>query len=373
LARRRGRAVTAFPYLTRACELAQRGLGSTSPNPPVGAVIVRDGRTLGEGYHHVHGAPHAEVEALADARAGGHDVRGATLFVSLEPCNHHGRTPPCTEAIISAGIARVLIGTADPNPKTNGAGVARLRASGIEVELLDDGWSRELIEQFAHAIRSPRPYLTLKMAASLDGYVAPKPGSHWLTSEQSRERVRELRYWHDAVMVGAGTARIDDPQLTVRPPHARQRDYARVIVCEDHAIPAGSRALLAEDGYARTILLAPAGVRSEFRDLEARAECIFVGNEDATQLDIGAALVAIKTAGITSVLCEGGPTLASALLAGRYVDRLVWLVAPVFLGNPEAVPVLAPGAARSLEGWEFGHPEHSGDDLLLTAKLRRNV
>lgn len=359
--------------MARACELAQRGLGSTSPNPPVGAVLVRDGQTLGEGYHHVRGAPHAEVEALADARAAGHNVRGATLYVSLEPCDHQGLTPPCTEAIINAGIARVVIGAPDPNPKTNGAGIARLRASNIEVEVLDDAWSRDLIEQFAHAIRSPRPYLTLKMAASLDGYVAPKPGSHWLTGAESRERVRELRCWHDAVMVGAGTARIDDPQLTVRPPHARQRQYARVIVCEDHAIPANSRALLAEDGYARTILLAPAGVRNEFRELEARAECIFVGNADAIQLDLGAALVALKAAGVTSVLCEGGPTLASALLSGRYVDRLVWLLAPVFLSNPEAVPVLAPGAAGSLEGWEFEPPERSGDDLLLTAKLRPNV
>ena len=291
----------------------------------------------------------------------------------LEPCNHHGKTPPCTDAIVSARIARVVIGAADPNPKTNGAGIARLRASGVEVELTDDSWSSALIEQFAHAICSPRPYLTLKMAASLDGYVAPKPGSHWLTGEQSRERVRELRYWHDAVMVGAGTARIDDPQLTVRPPHARQRPYARVIVCEDHAIPASSRALLAEDGYVRTILLAPSGVRAEFRELEPRAECIFVGDGDAIQLDLGAALVALKNAGISSVLCEGGPTLAAALLARRFVDRLVWLIAPVFLSGPEAVPVLARGSAASLDGWEFERAEPSGDDLLLTAKLRGDV
>ncbi|MGH7715170.1 MAG: bifunctional diaminohydroxyphosphoribosylaminopyrimidine deaminase/5-amino-6-(5-phosphoribosylamino)uracil reductase RibD [Vulcanimicrobiaceae bacterium] len=373
MAGRRGRAVAGFPYLARACELAQRGLGSTSPNPPVGAVVVRDGRTLGEGYHHVRGAPHAEVEAFARARARGIDVRGATMYVSLEPCNHHGTTPPCTDAIVAAGIARVIIGAADPNPKTDGAGIARLRASGVEVELIGDPWSRALIEQFARAIRSPRPYLSLKMAASIDGYVAPKPGSHWLTGKESRERVREMRYWHDAVMIGAGTARIDDPQLTVRPPHARQRPYARVIVCEDHAIPASSRALLAEDGYARTILLAPSGVRAEFAELEARAECIFIGGGDATQFDLGAALVALKDAGISSVLCEGGPTLAAALVAGGFVDRLIWLIAPVFLSGPEAVPVLAPGAAAGLEGWEFEAAEPSGDDLLLTANLRRNV
>ena len=334
---------------------------------------MRDGETLGEGYHHVRGAPHAEVEALAAASRAERDVRGSTLYVSLEPCNHHGATPPCTDAIVAAGISRVVIGAADPNPKTNGAGIERLRASGVEVTLLDDPWSGELVEQFRVAIRSQRPYVTLKMAASLDGYVAPKPGSHWLTGTQARERVRELRFWHDAVMVGAGTARIDDPLLTVRPPHARMRPYARVIVCEEHAIPSGSRVLLEEDGYARTILLAPAGARHEFAELEGRAECIFVGQNDAVRLDIGEALVALKTAGITSVLCEGGPTFAALLLAGGFVDRLVWLVAPVFLRNPHAVPALAGDLEGKLDDWRFERIERCGDDLLLMAKLGPDV
>jgi len=373
LARRRGRAVAFDPYLARACELAQRGLGSTSPNPPVGAVIVRGGVTLGEGYHHVRGAPHAEVEAIADARAHGHDVGGATLYVSLEPCNHHGTTPPCTDAIVAAGIAQVVIGTEDPNPKTNRGGIERLRASGISVALIDDAWSRDLIEQFAVSIRSPRPYVTLKMAASLDGYVAPKPGSHWLTGPQARERVRELRFWHDAVMIGAGTARIDDPQLTVRPPHARMRPYARVIVCEDHAIPSSSHVLLEETGYARTILLAPAGARNEFRELQDRAECMFVGAADATRLDIGSGLVALKDAGISSVLCEGGPTIAALLLNAGFVDRLIWIVAPVRLENSEAVPALAGDLYEQIRARDFETVERSGDDLILTAKLGRHV
>jgi diaminohydroxyphosphoribosylaminopyrimidine deaminase / 5-amino-6-(5-phosphoribosylamino)uracil reductase len=336
-------------------------------------VIVRDGATLGEGYHHVRGAGHAEVEALAAATVSGHDVRGATLYVSLEPCNHHGRTPPCSEAIVAAGIERVVIGAADPNPKTNGGGIERLRASGIDATVIDDAWSRDLIEQFAVAIRSNRPYVTLKMAASLDGYVAPAPGSHWLTGAESRERVRELRYWHDAVMVGAGTARVDDPQLTVRPAHARNRPYTRVVVCEEHSIPPTSRVFISEDGYARTIVLAPAGARDEFRDLSDRAECIFVGSAGDMRLDIGAALIALKEVGISSVLCEGGPTFAGLLLAGGFVDRLVWLVAPVFLRNPEAVPALGSDVAGKVGGWHFERIERCGDDLLLTAKLGRNV
>src|SRR5579884_3487323 len=218
-------AVTERVYVARACELAQRGVGSTSPNPPVGAVLVRDGETLGEGYHRVRGGPHAEIEALDDARKNGKDPRGATLFVSLEPCNHHGLTPPCSEAIVAAGIARVVIGAPDPNPKTNAGGIARLREAGINAQIVHDAWAQRLIEPFSVAVRTARPYITLKMAASLDGYVAPKPGAHWLTGEVARERVRELRAAHDAVMVGAGTVRVDDPQLTVRPAHARRKPY----------------------------------------------------------------------------------------------------------------------------------------------------
>ncbi|MBV8151760.1 MAG: bifunctional diaminohydroxyphosphoribosylaminopyrimidine deaminase/5-amino-6-(5-phosphoribosylamino)uracil reductase RibD, partial [Candidatus Eremiobacteraeota bacterium] len=223
-------------YLDRARELAARGVGNTTPNPAVGAVIVRDGVTLGEGHHRVRGGPHAEVVALDEARRRGRDIRGATLFVTLEPCNHYGLTPPCSDAVVDSGIARAVVGVRDPNLKTKGEGIARLRTAGIAVDVVDDPQCAALIEPFSIAIRSRRPYVTLKMAASLDGYVAPRPGSFWLTSPASRERVRELRIAHDAVMVGAGTVRIDDPQLTVRPIHARRRPYARVIVCEDDAI-----------------------------------------------------------------------------------------------------------------------------------------
>jgi len=334
---------------------------------------VRDGATLGEGYHHVRGGAHAEVEALAAARAGGRDVRGATLYVSLEPCNHHGATPPCTEAIVAAGIARVVIGASDPNPKTNRTGIDHLRANGVDVELMDDAWARDLIEQFSISIRSNRPYITLKMAASLDGYVAPKPGSHWLTGAASRERVRELRFWHDAVMVGAGTARVDDPQLTVRPPHARRRAYARVIVCETDPISTNARIFESVEHYSRTIVLAPEGSRERFRELEEVAECVYVGGSDTQKLEPRAAMAALKAAGISSVLCEGGPTLAAALLGAGIVDRLIWFVAPVFLRTPEAVPALGAGPHPAIREWKFESVERSGDDLLLTAKLARNV
>jgi len=334
---------------------------------------VRDDATLGEGYHRVRGGPHAEAEALEQARASGYDARGATLFVSLEPCNHHGKTPPCTDAILAAGIERIVIGAADPNPKTNGGGIQRLRAAGLDVTLVDDARSRRLIEQFAVAIRCERPYVTLKMAASLDGYVAPKPGSHWLTGPESRERVRELRFQHDAVMVGAGTVRVDDPLLTVRPSHARRRQYARVIVCETEPVSKAARIFEELDEYARTIVLAPAGSRDLFRGLEDVAECLYVGSSDSKKLEPRDALPALKAAGISSILCEGGPTLAAALLGGGVVDRLVWFVAPVFLASPQAVPALGSSLSAALGDWTFETIERSGDDLLLTAKLARNV
>jgi len=195
-------------YLSRAYELARRGAGNTSPNPIVGAVVVANGEIAGEGFHHRAGEPHAEVNAL---EAAGDRARGATLYVSLEPCNHFGRTPPCSHAVADAGIARVVVGTFDPNPKTNEGGIAHLRGHGVDVEIADDDEARALIEPFAAAIRSERPFVTLKMAMSLDGYVSSRSGEvQWLTGEEARAFVRELRIEHDAVMVGAGTVRIDN-------------------------------------------------------------------------------------------------------------------------------------------------------------------
>ncbi|HEV2738104.1 MAG TPA: bifunctional diaminohydroxyphosphoribosylaminopyrimidine deaminase/5-amino-6-(5-phosphoribosylamino)uracil reductase RibD [Candidatus Elarobacter sp.] len=373
---RRGHAVDHDrSYLARAVELASRAVADAAPNPPVGCVVVRDGATLGEGWHHRAGEPHAEVEALRDARARGHDARGATAYVSLEPCNHHGRTPPCTEALIDAGIARVVIGALDPNPKTAGCGVQRLRDAGIAVDVVDDDAARALIERFRWTIAHELPYVTLKMAASFDGYVAPRPGEqHWLTGPLARERVRDLRIAHDAVMVGAGTVRIDDPLLTVRPHATRRKPYARVVVCETAAIPPQSRVFApppdAPPGaYRTTIVLAPAGARAAFATLEPVADVVYVGGDDVRTLDPGAALMALRERGISTVLCEGGPTLARRLLADGLVQRVVWLVAPALLRSETAVPALAGGDLPGSNGWRFDRIERVGDDMLLSADL----
>jgi diaminohydroxyphosphoribosylaminopyrimidine deaminase/5-amino-6-(5-phosphoribosylamino)uracil reductase len=355
--------------------LAARAIADAAPNPPVGAVLVRDGLTLGEGYHHRRGEPHAEVEALRAAQAAGHDTRGATAYVSLEPCDHVGRTGPCTQALLAAGIARVVVGARDPNPVASG-GIARLRAAGLAVDVADDAAGAALIERFAFTLTSPLPYVILKMAMSLDGAIAPRPGGTFaVTGPAARERVRDLRFAADAVMVGAGTIRIDDAQLTLRPHRTRRKPYTRVVVCETDTVPAHSRVFAPPAGappgaYAATIVLAPTGIRERFAPLAACADVVFVGDASAQTLDLRAAMVALRERGISSVLCEGGPTLAGRLLEQRLIARIAWFVAPRFLHTPQAVPVLA-GAdlTRAADGWRFDRVERLGEDMLLSARV----
>ncbi len=356
-------------------ELAARALGETAPNPPVGAVIVRDGRTLGEGWHHRKGEPHAEAEALRAAREAGEDVCGATMYVTLEPHDHESTMPPCSIAVIEAGIARVVVGALDPNLRTHGNGVARMRNAGVAVDVVDDPHSSALIERFAYTIDSVLPFVTLKMAMSLDGFVSPRPGTHRVTGEPARERVYDLRAEHDAVMVGAGTVRVDDPLLTMRPHRTRVKPYARVIVCETAPVPPDSRVLAPPAGappgsYRPTIVLAPAGLAAAFAPLAERCELLLAGQPGAQQLDLRAAMLALRGAGIASVLCEGGPTLAARLIAAGLVERVVWFVAPVLFAAPGAVPVLA-GADLSTfaNGWAFDEVERVGNDLMITARL----
>lgn len=337
---------------------------------------MRDGTTLGEGWHHRRGEQHAEAEALRDAFARGNDPRGATAYVSLEPCDHHGRTPPCSGALIDAGVARVVIGALDPNPKTAQAGVRRLREHGITVELSADDDAQRLIERFGWTIEADRPFVTLKLAASLDGYIASQAGvQQWLTGPLARERVRDLRIEHDAVMVGAGTIRVDDPQLTVRPHATRRKPYLRIVACETDAVPVTSRVLAPApdapgDAHARTIVLAPAGARERFAPLEPIADVVYVGDVAAHTLDLGAALTALRARDVSSVLCEGGPTLAGRLLAQGLVQRLLWFVAPALLRADGAVPALAGADLSARNGWRFDRIERVGDDMLLSANVR---
>jgi diaminohydroxyphosphoribosylaminopyrimidine deaminase/5-amino-6-(5-phosphoribosylamino)uracil reductase len=352
-------------YLARARELAARGIGNTAPNPPVGAVIVRDGETVGEGFHHEAGRDHAETIALAHA---GEAARGATLYVTLEPCAVAGRVPACAPRVRDSSLARIVIGTIDPNPKNAGLGSALLREAGMEVVVADDPGSLELIEIFAGSLRSDRPYVALKMAVSLDGAVAARPGvRERLSGDEEFQFVRDLRVAYDAVLVGSNTVRVDDPLLTVRPPHLRLRPFVRAVACRNETVEASSRVFATVENYRRTIVLVPAGRRDRFHNLAQVADVVSVGDARSTELDLGQALAALRASGVTSVLCEGGPALAAAALRDGVVDRFYWSIAPRLLANEHAVPALR-GAdlSQSTRALRFDPPRRLGDDVLLS-------
>jgi diaminohydroxyphosphoribosylaminopyrimidine deaminase/5-amino-6-(5-phosphoribosylamino)uracil reductase len=349
-------------YLERACELAERGRGNTSPNPCVGAVLVRDGVVIGEGYHHRAGLPHAEVEALKQAG----DARGATAYVSLEPCNHHGKTPPCSQALIDAGVTRVVIGARDPNPKAGG-GMATLLAHDVRVDYFDYPRASRLTTAFRAAVVRDRPYVTLKMAASRDGYGSAQPGFRTLlTGPEWGLFVRDLRIANDAVMVGAGTVRTDNPLLTVRPPHHRLQPYRRIVVCQEGLFEPDHLVFEPVDGYKPTIVIAPTGARENVADLNEVADVILVGPKGATELNLAEMLSGLRKRGFVSILCEGGPRLARALIEAKLVDRLYWATAPVELAAPDAVPALAGLDVESLPGFVVDGREQIGQDLMMT-------
>ncbi|MGA2395769.1 MAG: dihydrofolate reductase family protein [Candidatus Lustribacter sp.] len=280
---------------------------------------------------------------------------GATMYVTLEPHDHESTMPRCSVAVIEAGIARVVVGALDPNVRTHGQGVERLRGAGVAVDVVEDPASLALIERFAYTIGSELPFVTLKMAMSLDGYISPRGGTYRVTGEAARERVNDLRAAHDAVMVGAGTVRVDDPLLTIRPHRTRVKPYARVVVAGATPLAPSHRVFAEPAGappgaYRPTIVLAP--------------------EPGAREVDLRAALIALRAGGIETVLCEGGPALAGNLLAARLVERIVWFVAPAFLRTPGAVPVLAGADLSALgNGWAFDEVERVGNDLMITARL----
>jgi diaminohydroxyphosphoribosylaminopyrimidine deaminase / 5-amino-6-(5-phosphoribosylamino)uracil reductase len=307
--------------LERALELAERGRGSVDyTHPLVGAVVVRDGEVVGEGWYSGRGTPHAEAAAL---EAAGERARGATLFVTLEPCSHHGDTPPCADAVVAAGIARVVAGVGDPNPKVDGKGFERLRAAGVEVEVVDSWEARVQNEAWRVWIARRRPFVTYKVAMTLDGRVTV-PGSRWVSGEESRRLVHELRAASDAVAVGMGTVRADEPALTARDVGAARQP--RRLAFGRGPLPEGS-------------------------ELELRSG------------ELGQELAALAEEGVRSLLLEGGPTLAGSFLAGGYVDKLLAFVAPRLSGaGPGPVAALPePVELLRLSSERVGH------DLLLTA------
>jgi diaminohydroxyphosphoribosylaminopyrimidine deaminase / 5-amino-6-(5-phosphoribosylamino)uracil reductase len=357
-------------FMQRALEIAERGRGLTSPNPVVGAVVVSAGRVAGEGFHERYGGPHAEVNALDAAGAA---ARGATLYVTLEPCCTWGNTPPCTDAILRAGVSHVLVAIEDPNPNVSGRGVAELERAGVRVEV---GLLREEAAAANAAYLKFRatglPFVVLKMALSLDGKgAAPAGGPRWISCEDSRAKVHEMRGATDCVMVGVGTVIADDPALTDRRPDGGRRQPARLVVDPMLRTPDTS-ALVAGARNIRTIVAcakdAPNGRQ---RSLEGLGAAVWRCRAEGGRLDLEDVLGRAAGAGMTSVLCEGGPTLATSLLREGLVDRVAFFVAPTLVGS-EGTPAFG-ALERSWWSRAAGFADvrwtQVGCDLLLEARV----
>ncbi len=345
--------------MAAALSLARRGLGATWPNPTVGCVIGRAGRVLGRGWTQPGGRPHAERMALDDARArfGPESLCGATAWVTLEPCAHHGRTPPCADALVSAGVARVVAPIEDPDPRVSGRGFETLRAAGVAVEtgLMAEA-ARAVNAGFLSRHERGRPWLTLKLAASLDGRIATNSGeSCWISGPAARRRVHVMRAEHDAVLIGAGAARADDPMLDVRLAGLDDRRPARIVADGGLGLSLTSRLARTAGTHPLWVLHRPGVDHDRIAALESvNALCLETPTLGTGELDMAAALRALAGRGVTRVLCEGGGRLAASLLRAGLVDELVWFCAGVAIGADGAAAVARMGIERLADAPRLG-------------------
>lgn len=353
-------------HMRAALSLARRGLGSVWPNPAVGCVIVKEGRVVGRGWTQPGGRPHGETEALARA---GEAALGATAYVSLEPCCHWGRTPPCADALVEAGIARVVVPLEDPDPRVSGGGLARLRAAGVSVETgLCAEEAAALNAGFFRRIRDGRPLVTLKLATTLDGRLATHAGeSRWITGETARARAHLLRAENDAVMVGSNTVLVDDPTLDCRLPGLGARSPVRIVVDSRLRLPLTARIVA---GAARVptwvVTLAEGDEARKEAFLGCGVELVEVGADAAGGVDLAEALAALAKRGLTRVLVEGGAALAAGLLRAGLVDRLAWFRAAKIIGGDGVPAVAAFGLEKLADAPRFRRlsVETVGEDVL---------
>jgi len=367
-------------FMVQALRLAKRAYGQTSPNPMVGAVLVQDGEVIGRGWHHRAGAPHAEIEALADAARRQRSVSGATVYVTLEPCCTHGRTPPCTEALIRAGVRRVVVAAVDPNPRHAGQGLVRLREAGISVDSgVLEAESNRLNEAFNHWIVHRIPWVTAKSAMTLDGKIATASGqSKWITGPKSRAHAQRLRLGVDAVLVGVETVLADDPSLTVRTQPGFRRPAwhpvkLRIILDTRARTPLESR-LVSDDGRASTLI-----VVSELADpariaaLQARVTVIRAPERDG-RIDLAWLMPELGRMGVLHLLVEGGGTVLASFFEAGLVHRIAFFYAPRVLGGEESRRSVAGQGFRSLaEAPSLTDVESRrfGEDLFITARVVR--
>lgn len=356
-------------WMQRALALAARGLGRTHPNPPVGAVFVRGGRVLGEGFHTRAGAPHAEVEALRRVRG---PLRGATLYVTLEPCAHHGRTPPCVDALLPLGLRRVVVATVDPDPRVGGRGIRLLRRAGITVDVgVERAEADRLLAGFRSRVLRGRPQVTLKLAVTLDGRIAAHGGdARWITGPASRRMAHALRNVTDAILVGAGTVRADDPRLTCR--LRGGHDPVRVVLAGTTlALP--PRAQVLATGGPPTWVIAPADADPRrVARLRRRGVEVILLPARRGRVPFARVATALGARGIGSLLVEGGATVAADALRSGTVDRMVLFMAPALLGA-DGVPAVAPlGLRRVADAVRLDDVAVArlGDDVVLEGRVR---
>jgi diaminohydroxyphosphoribosylaminopyrimidine deaminase / 5-amino-6-(5-phosphoribosylamino)uracil reductase len=360
-------------FMLRAVELALRGKGCTAPNPCVGALLTMNDQIVGEGYHHGPGLPHAEVAAIIDARASRIDTTKCTLWVTLEPCNHQGRTPPCTRAILETGIPRVVVGAADPNPHVSGGGASFLRDRGVDVHLgVAETACKDLIADFTTWVHTSRPYVYLKLAMTLDGRIATRTGdSQWISGESSRRMVHGLRGRVGAVLVGAKTFGQDNPRLTCRLESGAKsgRSQPLAVVVGTSLPPADGDLFLLRRRPRETVFWTTAAAAASpnadaLRDLGCR-----VWGMGEARVDLPAAMSRLRgELGVYDLLCEGGGRLAGHLAECGLVGEWWLFQAPKTLGDEQAVPVLSGSAVERMDQarqWRFAEVRRAGEDVLL--------
>lgn len=358
-------------YMALAVAAARRGRFTCMPNPPVGALIVRDKRIIAEGWHRRAGEAHAEIHAL---RSAGEKARGATLYVTLEPCSTYGRTPPCTEAVIAAGIARVVIGINDPNPAHAGRATEIFREAGIDVTELHDPRCARLCERFAHFITTGTPFLEAKWAITSDGKIATYTGaSKWITNAQSRQRVQELRHEHAAVMVGIGTVLADDPALNIRLPDAA-RQPAKIIVDTSCRLPRDSRLLQSANVYLCCAEDAPEENQNYWQNKGVTVLPLPRNPHTPHGIDLKVMCEELGKNAISSALVEGGGMLLGGLFDAGCIQRVtVFMAAKVFGGATAPTPVAGIGCDTPESAWRLEEIEQRtfGDDIMLTGRVFR--
>jgi diaminohydroxyphosphoribosylaminopyrimidine deaminase/5-amino-6-(5-phosphoribosylamino)uracil reductase len=359
-------------FMQIALDLAVKGEGFTSPNPIVGAIVVKDDKVVGSGYHEVVGGPHAEVNAID---AAGESASGATLYVTLEPCNHTGRTPPCTRKILEAGISRVVVAMQDPNPTVTGNGAEFLKQRGVRVTTgVCEEQAEKQNEAFSKYVRTGRPFVIVKCASTLDGRIATRTGdSRWVTGEQSRRFVHRLRHAVDAIMVGVNTVRVDDPSLTARLADGRGKDPLRIILDTHLSIRPDAR-VLQEVSTSGTILVVGKGIGADKKiDFEKRGVRVVESFIKDGMVDMNPLMDQLGDMQISSLLIEGGSRVIASAFGADIVDKLFFFYAPKILGGDDGVPICS-GSGAELMSQCIGVGDVTvhrfGDDVLIEGYIR---